>query len=118
MYALAADMPTTKVSSHLDLELKKPYLKVPFRLGISLGVQVEIEIGLTNLWRTTTGKANLLPAVPYPTGNALEVCSDKYMCSCLHWGHLLDIFVSLGAAEWKPHGSFPEMATVFRVAKG
>lgn len=79
---------------------------------------MEVKTGLSNLWRATTGKANLLPAVPHSSGNALEVCSGKYMCSCLHWGPLLDIFTSLGVAEWKTHGSFPEMATVFKVAKG
>lgn len=79
---------------------------------------MEAKTGLSNLWRATIAKASLLPAVPHPTGNALEVCSAKSMCSCLHWGPLLDVFASLGVAEWKPHGSFPEMAAIFIVAKG
>lgn len=56
VYAIAADIPLTKASTHPDLRLSKPFLRVPFsRLHNFPGGYVEAATVLSNLWRETTG---------------------------------------------------------------
>lgn len=56
VYAMAADIPLKKASTHPDLRLSKPFLRGPFRTLHSFpGVCVGAATRLSNLWRETTG---------------------------------------------------------------